>query len=58
MEVNSRFNVPAALLPGWAPGTRCIGGWEGPRTGLDTVAKTNPIIAYAGNWTPLIHSVA
>jgi hypothetical protein len=43
----------------WAPGTHWIGGWVGPRTGLDAVAKRkNPIIGPTGNWTPVVQLVA
>jgi hypothetical protein len=32
--------APAALLPGEAaPVTHCLGGWVGPRAGLDDVKK-------------------
>jgi len=40
MEVNGQFHAPAALPPGKVPpGTHWIGGWVGPRTGLDMVLK-------------------
>jgi len=32
MEVSGQLHAPAALLP-------VIGGWVGPRAGLDTVSK-------------------
>ena len=35
MEVGGQRHAPAALLPGKRPGTHCIGGWVGPRAGLD-----------------------
>ena len=28
-------HTPATLPPGNRPGTHCIGGWVGPRAGLD-----------------------
>ena len=28
-------HVPVALTPGKIPGTHCIGGWVGPKAGLD-----------------------
>jgi len=41
-----------------ASGTHCKGGWVGPRAGLDAVARRkNPIIAPAGNWTPVVQPV-
>jgi hypothetical protein len=33
-------HTPAALPPG-RPGTRCIGGWVGPRAGLDGCGKSS-----------------
>jgi hypothetical protein len=35
MEVSGPINFPAPLPPGANPGTPRIGGWVGPRTGLD-----------------------
>jgi hypothetical protein len=35
MEVSGELHVPAALRPGKKPGTHWIGGWVGPRAGLD-----------------------
>jgi hypothetical protein len=32
--------MPWALHPGERPGTHCIGGWVGPRTGLDGCEKS------------------
>jgi len=41
MEVSGYLHAPAALPSRErAPGTRWIGGYVGPRVGLDTVAKT------------------
>jgi len=48
MEVSGEIHTPAALLPGKEPGTHWIGGWVGPRVGLDAVAKRrNPL---SPNW--------
>ena len=33
---------PGRFTPGERPGTRCIGGWVGPRTGLDGCGKSRP----------------
>jgi len=43
----------------FTPGVRVhsahlAGDWVGPRTGLDAVAKKNPIISPAQNWTPVV----
>jgi hypothetical protein len=35
MRVGGQLHALAALPPGKRPGTHCIGGWVGPRTGLD-----------------------
>jgi hypothetical protein len=35
MEVGGQRHDPAALPPGKRPITRCIGGWVGPRAGLE-----------------------
>jgi hypothetical protein len=46
---------PGRIISGGkgAPDTHWIGGWVGPRADLDAVAKKNPIIASAGNVTPV-----
>jgi hypothetical protein len=47
MGVGGQRHAPAALPPGKRPGTHCIGGWVGPRVGLDGCSpfeylKSNP----------------
>jgi hypothetical protein len=37
-----QHQAPAALPPGKRPGTHCIGGWVGPRAGLDGCGKSRP----------------
>ena len=39
MGVGGQRHAPAALPPGKRPGTHCIGGWVGPRAGLDGCGK-------------------
>jgi hypothetical protein len=39
MDVSSQLHAPAALPSGKNPGTHWIGGWVGPRAGLDAVVK-------------------
>jgi hypothetical protein len=40
MEVSDQLHPPAALPPEEiGPGTHWIGGWAGPRAGLDVVEK-------------------
>ena len=40
--VGSQRHAPAALLLGKGPGTHCIGGWVGPRAGLDRCGNSRP----------------
>ena len=35
MGVGGQGHASAVLPPGKRPGTLCIGGWVGPRAGLD-----------------------
>jgi hypothetical protein len=42
MLVGGQGHDPAALPPGKRPGTHCIGGWVGPRVGLDGCGKSRP----------------
>jgi hypothetical protein len=42
MEVSNQLHDPGGFTPRErAPGTQWIGGWVGPRAGLDTVVKSN-----------------
>ena len=34
--------TPQPLYPREKPGTHCIGGWVGPRAGLDGCGKSRP----------------
>jgi hypothetical protein len=40
--VGGQRHAPAVLPPGKKPGTHCIGGWVGPRAGLDGCGKSRP----------------
>jgi hypothetical protein len=42
MVVCGQLHSPAALPTGNRPGTHCIGGWMGPRSGLDGCEKSRP----------------
>ena len=42
MGMGGQRHAPAALPPGKRPGTHCIGGWVGPRAGLDGCGKSRP----------------
>ena len=42
MRVGGQLHASAALTPGKRHGTRCIGGWVGPRAGLDGCGKFCP----------------
>ena len=37
--MHGQRHAPAALPPGKRPGTHCIGGWVGPRAGLEGCGK-------------------
>jgi hypothetical protein len=39
MEVNGEIHVLVVLLPEESPGAHWVGGWVGPRTGLDAMEK-------------------
>jgi hypothetical protein len=55
MEISCQLHAPAALSPPpteRASVTHCIGGWEGPRTGLNAVEKRkNSFTVPTGNRT-------
>jgi hypothetical protein len=40
--VGDQRHTPADLPAGKRPGTHCIGGWVGPRAGLDVCGKSHP----------------
>jgi len=40
-RVDGQRHAPAALPPGKKPGTHCIGGWVGPRAGVDRCGKSS-----------------
>jgi hypothetical protein len=42
MRVGGQLHAPAALPSGKKPGTHCVGGWVGPRAGLDGWGKSPP----------------
>jgi hypothetical protein len=42
MGVRGPRHDPAALPSEKTPGTYCIGGWVGPRAGLDGCGKSRP----------------
>jgi hypothetical protein len=42
MGVGGQLHAPAALPQGKRPGTHYIGGWVGPRAGLDGCEKSRP----------------
>ena len=42
LEMCGQRHAPAALPPGKRSGIHCIGGWKGPRTGLDGCGKYRP----------------
>jgi len=40
--MGGQHHAPAALPPGTRPCTHCVGGWVGPRAGLDGCRKSCP----------------
>ena len=40
--VGFQHHAPAALPPGKRPRSHCVGGWVGPRAGLDGCGKSPP----------------
>jgi len=40
MGMGGQHHAPVALPPQERPGTHCIGGWMGPRAGLDGCEKS------------------
>jgi hypothetical protein len=48
----------SALPPGTVPSTHWIGGWVGPRTGLDDVKKTKTLLLLGLKLRPLDHQAS
>jgi hypothetical protein len=46
MGVGGQLYAPASLPPGNRPVTHCIGGWVGPRAGLDGCEKSQPQLGF------------
>jgi hypothetical protein len=44
--VRGQRHAPAALYPRERAGTHCIGGWVGPRAGIDRFVKSRPPPAF------------
>jgi hypothetical protein len=44
MGLGGQRHTPAALPSGMRPGTNGIGGWVGPRAGLDGVENLAPTV--------------
>jgi hypothetical protein len=49
--VGGQRHAPAALPQGNIPGTNCIGGWVGPRAGLENLAPSGPDLR---NFQPVV----
>jgi hypothetical protein len=59
MDVGCEIHAPGPILPGKYPATHWIGGWVGPRAGLDAVGKTEtPFPVLTENRASVIHPVA
>ena len=52
--VSGQQHAPAALYPREIPGTRCTGGWVGPRTGLDGWKVSSPPGFYPRTVQPVV----
>jgi hypothetical protein len=53
-----RGHAPASSPPRRGPSIHWIGGWVGPRAGLDAVEKKKKSLATAGNRTTAVQPVA
>jgi hypothetical protein len=49
--VRGQRHTPAAFYPQETPSTHCVGGWVGPRAGLDRCGKFRP------NWDSIPRTV-
>jgi hypothetical protein len=55
--LSGQHHAPAVLYPQeWTPGTHFIGGWVGPRAGLDTEDRKKSF-APARDQTPVVQSI-
>jgi len=48
MSVNCELHIPAVFVPGIIASTHRIGGWLGPRAGLDVLKKTEVSLLHGG----------
>ena len=55
MKLSDRIHTSAALISGLNPATHCIGGWLGPRAGLNDLEKRKSHVA-AGIRTPAVYT--
>jgi hypothetical protein len=44
MEGSDQLHAPAILPRKIIPGSHCLGGWVGPRAGLDVMEKKNKLL--------------
>jgi hypothetical protein len=58
MDMNSQVHALVTLFPRNEPPVHFIGGWMGPRAGLDEAKRKVKIPAPVGYQTPVIHIIA
>jgi hypothetical protein len=59
MEVSGQLHAPAALPPGKeSPGIHWIGGWVGPRAGLDATEKREALHCRKSNPGPSLYQLS
>jgi len=57
MDVSGQQHAPAALYHWERPGTHFIGGWVGPRAGLDGAENLVPTEILSRNFQPVSQSL-
>jgi hypothetical protein len=58
MEVNDERHAPVALTPGMRSDSHWIGGWVGPRVGVDLFGEEENLFPLPGYEHGIVQSVA